>query len=88
MTDEAMIPDKHPTICAKCEHMLPGTHEWPTLPHCLANPGINYVTGASTIRACSVKNYGKCPDYAPAPVPPDPQADEAYGSSDTDEGVE
>ena len=84
------MPNNDPTICAKCKHMLPGTPAWPKMPHCGTNLGVNYVTGASEPRACSIKNYGECPDYEATPVPPDEQADEAWGSSenDGDEGVE
>lgn len=80
------MTDKHPTICAKCKWMLLGIPTAPAIPHCKANPDINYVTGASEVHACALKNCnGTCADYEAAPVPPDDQADEAYGSSETDE---
>jgi hypothetical protein len=83
------MPNNDPTICAKCKHvLLPGTVVSPGVPCCEISPGLNFVTGALEHQPCALKNNaGHCADYAPAPVPHDDQADEAYGSSDTDEGV-
>ena len=86
MTNDDKVPEA--TICAKCVNMMLGTPDHPGIPQCKANPRLDYVTGKLDCLLCIAKNKGTCPDYAAAPVPPDAQADEAWGSSENDRGVE
>lgn len=80
------MPDKHPTICAKCEYHMPSDPGSALPDWCKVKPEIDYVTGSLRHLACWRKNHdGTCADYAPAPVPPDDQADEAMGSHESDE---
>ena len=82
-----MMTDKQPTICVKCVNMMLGTPKYPNTPQCKVSPMTNYVTGESEFTSCSTVNKGECPDYAAAPVPPDPQAEEAWGSSEGDKEI-
>ena len=63
--DATQAPE--PTICVKCEHILPQDPASALYPKCEANPETDYVTGRPQHMSCWRKNdKGTCPDYEEA----------------------